>query len=74
MPETPSGDLPIIREAIQVQEEYIQFQKLDEGLKAAEDAARMIGKKRLDERWIWISKAIYQMRMKALVLGRKRLM
>lgn len=53
-----------------VAQEYIQFQKMIDALKQADDAARMIGFYREDPRWITIAGQIHAMREKIIKVGR----
>lgn len=57
--------------ATRITEEYIQFDKLIESLKQADDAARMIGFYREDPRWIQVAGLIAAMRDKTIVMARK---
>lgn len=56
---------------VRIADEYVQFKKLREGLKMAEDAARMIAFKRGDPGWTMVSNLIHQVYDKTKIMERK---
>lgn len=66
-----AGANSIIEAATRVSDEYIQFEKLYEGLKMAKDAARMIAYKRGDTRWIAISGMLARAQDRILFFARQ---
>jgi hypothetical protein len=59
------------QKATRVAQEYIQFDKMIDALKQADDAARMIGYYRSDPKWIMVAGKIHDMREKLIRLGRQ---